>query len=329
MRNMRALFVLSLLAAWTGAFAQQPPQLLRYKFAAGQTDHYEIRATGKLPLSLNFGPEANFPTLILEPTINISLTVRQYCRDVSEDGAGFMEMTIPAMQSHFSVRFEGQPMDIFTSWENNRLKIFLNGQEQPLDENAQKLAQALGATYPYQITSTGQQIPAEETLELLAQLTQSAAFSGLDFSRLNALTSRLPEKPVAIGETWTVEDTLTSPQGHLAGRSRIKLVGYEEQNGVQAARIEGEGKFTMSGQASGTQSPMGVMFHISRLEMDIRFINFFDPEAGKIILSQADIAQDMLLMLTVPGMRLGQDVHLPATIEKGQIHLEMRLQPAE
>lgn len=327
-RNMRILFLFSLLMAWTKAFAQQP-LLLRYKFAAGQTDHYEIRATGKLPLSLNFGPEADFPNINLEPTINISLTIRQYCRNIEDDGAGVMEMTIPAMQSHFSVRFAEQPMDIFTSWENNRLKIFWNGQEQPLDENAQKLAQALAATYAYRLTPTGQQIPAEETLQLLAQLTQSAAFSGLDFSRLNALTSRLPEKPVVIGETWTGEDTLIGPQGHLAGRSQMKLVGYEEKNGVQAARIEGKGTFTMSGPLPGTQGPMGVMFHISRLEMDIHFVNFFDPEAGKIILSQADIAQDMLLMLTVPGMKQGQDLHLPATMEKGQIHLDMRLQSTE
>jgi hypothetical protein len=207
-----------------------------------------------------------------------------------------------------------------------RLTSTLNGQPQPLDENGQKLAQALAATFNYNIKPTGEQTPDADTIKLMNALYNTSAFTGLDLSRLSALTSRLPEEAVVPGATWQVEDEVSNQQGGISGKSELKFVGYEDLQGVRTARIEGQATMNMVGQMPGMGGPMGMTFNLTKLETNISFVNHFDPAKGLTPLSQANLAQNMIMMMRMGAMGGGQDINVPMTIENAQMTLETRKQ---
>jgi len=308
------------------AAAQEQPILLRYKFTAGQTNVYTARATGTLPVNLNPGPEAGIPAMGFDTTVEMSLTMQNACKAVNPDGAAQVETTIPAMTVRLGIAVAEQPMDIVMKWENGKLTNSVNGQEQPLDENGQKLAQALAATFKYTVKPTGEQTPDAETIKLMNALYNASSFTGLDLSRLSALTSRLPDEAVAPGAVWKVEDEQANAQGGLSGKSEIKFAGYEDLQGVRTARLEGQATMSMHGQTPGTGGPMGMSFNITKLETDIAFVNHFDPAKGVMPLSQANIAQNMIMLVSMGGLAGGQAVNLPVTIENAQMTMEMRQQ---
>jgi len=95
---------------------------------------------------------------------------------------------------------------------------------------------------------------------------------------------------------------------------------------VRTARIEGQATMSMSGQMPGMSGPMGMNFNITKMETNIAFVNHFDPAKGVMPLSQANLAQNMIMMLTMGGMGGGQAVNLPLTIENAQMTMEMRQQ---
>jgi hypothetical protein len=325
MKRMVVLTVI-LLAAVSLAAAQDQPVVLNYKFTAGQTDTYATRTTGTLPINMTPGPEAGIPAMGFDTTLDMQMTTQNTCKSVTPDGSGVVEMRIPAMTIRLSIAVAEQPMDIIMKWENGALTSTLNGQQQPLDENGQKLAQALAATLRYTIKPTGEQTPDAETIKLLNALYNASSFTGLDLSRLSALTSRLPAEAVTPGATWQVEDEQTNPHGTIGGKSQLKFTGFEDLDGVRTARIEGQATMSMSGQMPGMSGPMGMNFNITKMETNIAFVNHFDPAKGVMPLSQANLAQNMIMMLTMGGMGGGQAVNLPLTIENAQMTMEMRQQ---
>jgi len=308
------------------AMAQDQPILLRYKFVPGQTDTYALRATGTMPVNINPGPEAGIPAMGFDTTIELAMTMQNVCKALNPDGSGLVEMSIPTMTTRLAIDVAEQPMDIVMQWENGKLTSTLNGQVQPLDANGQKLAQALAATFRYNVKPTGEQTPDAETVKLMNALYNASSFTGLDLSRLSALTSRLPDAPVTPGATWTVQDDVSNPQGAMSGKSELKFVGYDDLEGVRTARIEGQATMSMSGQMPGMGGPMGMNFNITKLETNISFVNHFDPVKGLTPLSQANLAQNMIMMMSMGGMGGGQNITFPMTIENAQMTLETRKQ---
>ena len=325
MKRMLVLAVV-MLSVVALAAAQEQPVLLQYKFVPGQKDLYTVRMTGQMPVNINPGPETGIPAMSFDTTLDMSLTMQNLCKAVNPDGSGLVEMNITAMTMRMAIAVAEQPMDIIMKWENGQLTNTLNGQAQPLDENGQKLAQALAATFRYTVQPTGEQKPDEETIKLMNALYNASAFTGLDLSRLSALTSRLPAQPVAPGATWTVEDDVSNAQGGMSGRSQMKFTGYEDLGGVRTARIEGQATMSMHGQSPGMGGPMGMTFNLTKLETNISFVNHFDPVKGVVPVAQANLAQNMIMMLTMGGMGGGQDINLPVTIENAQMTLETRKQ---
>jgi len=308
------------------AVAQNEPVLLQYKFTPGQTVTYATKATGTMPVGINPGPETGIPAMNFDTTVDLSMTMRNVCKSVNPDGSGVVEMNIPEMAVRMAIAVAEQPMDILMEWKDGKLTNTLNGQAQPLDENGQKLAQALAATFRVTVKPTGEQTPDEATKQLMNTLYNASAFTGLDMSRLSALTSRLPAQPVAPGATWKVEEEASNAQGAISGKSELKFVGFEDLNGLRTARIEGTATMSMSGQQPGMQGPLGMSFNLTKLETNISFVNHFDPAAGVTQLSQANLAQNMIMLLTMAGMGGGQNINLPVTIENAQMTLEERKQ---
>lgn len=323
----RLLLVAVVLLAVAGlAAAQDAPVLLQYKLVPGRVDTFITRATGAMPVGINPGPEAGIPAMNFDTTIELVITMRNVCKVANPDGSGLVEMNIPAMLIKMGIAVAEQPMDIVMEWKDGKLTSSLNGQEQPLDDNGQNLAKALAATFRYNVKPTGEQLPDEATKKLMDTLYNASAFTGLDMSRLSALTSRLPATPVAPGATWQVEDEASNQQGSISGKSELKFTGYEDLDGVRTARIEGQATMAMSGQKPGMPGPMGMNFNLTKLETNISFVNHFDPVAGVCPVSQANVAQNMIMVMSMGGFGGGQDINLPVTIENAQMTMESRKQ---
>lgn len=324
---MKRLWLVGLLALIASvALAQDAPVLLQYKFEPGRVDLYDVKMTGVLPMMINPGPEAEIPMMAFDVNLDMSMTIRHVCRSVAADGSAQIEMTFPQMMTQTRIEVEGQPIDMVMRWENGQLTNTLNGQPQPLDENTQKMVEGLKATYSFTMKPNGEQVLDPQTTQLMNQLYQTNAFGGMDMSRLSALTSRLPDAPVAPGDTWEVADEVTSQQMTMSGQSQMKLAGYEDFEGKRVARIEGSATTAMNGQMDGGAGFMGASFNITKMEININFINRFDPAAGVMPLSMASAAQNMAMMLSMAGMGQGQAIHLPMSMDNGQFTMEMRLQ---
>jgi hypothetical protein len=318
--------VLVLIGLISVAAAQNEPLLLRYKFTAGQTDTFVMRGTGTLPLSLNPGPEAMIPAMGFDVTMDMELTTKQVCRSVAADGSGVVEVTFPAMTVRAGMQVGDQPVETVLKWENGVLSTTVNGEAQPEDDNTRKLSQTLAATLTMTVKPTGEQTPDADTVKAMNELYSATLFTGLDMSRLSALTSRLPEGAVSPGATWTVEDTARNEQCTMSGRSSFKFTGLEDCGGTRAARIEGQATMTMNGQTTGTGNlGMSFSYNLTGLEINVSFVNHLDPVRGVTVLSQANMVQNMAMIISLVGVMGAQPVHLPASIENGQLSFEVRL----
>jgi hypothetical protein len=326
MKRMIAAMVVAISVVALAA-AQDQPLLLRYKFTPGQTDTFVTHATGTLPVSINPGPEAQIPAMGFDVALDMRLTTKQVCRSVTADGSGLVEMTFPVLTVRTTMQVADQTVDTLLKWENGVLTNTMNGQEQPQDDNTRKLARALGATLRLTIKPTGEQILDADTVKLMNDLYSASLFTGLDMSRLSALTSRLPAEPVAPGATWSVEDVVTNDQCTISGRSNLTFVRMEDLVGTPAARIEGQATMTMHGQMPGAGN-MGMSFsyNLTGLEINLSFVNHLDPVRGVMPLSQANMAQNMAMVISMGGIAGAQVIHLPTTIENGQMSFEVRKQ---
>lgn len=315
------------LAAMSLAFAQEQPVLLQYKFAPGRADTYVVQGTGTLPVTIAPAPEGQIQGMGFDVVLEMSMTMKYVCKAVLPDGSAQVEMTFPAMDIRMSIPAGEQSMDMVTKWENGALTNTINGEAQPEDDNTRKLTQALAATLKMTIKPTGEQTPDPETVKLMSELYNSSAFSGMDMTRLSALTSRVPTEPVAPGATWKVKDEVNSEQMSFSGESQMKFTGYEDWQGVRTARIEGQATMSMNGEMPGAKAPMqGLSYNISKLEANISFVNHFDPVRGVMPLAQSNMAQNMIMMITMAGLTGNKPMHLPTTIENGQMTMETRLQ---
>ncbi len=329
MRTLGAMLLcMTLLSAGGGLWAQdEEPVLLQYKFIPDRTVEYETTGNGVMPMNLTLGPEAGNQTLAIDMTMDMRIGMKETCDEVLEDGNGKMLMALPLMVIQVNTAVADQAVDALVTWENNVLAVTVNGQPAPPDANVQKLEALLKDPIKLTMTPTGAAQLDPESLELLGQLN-SMPMGGFTYS-LNNLTGGFSEEPVKPGDTWEVTITGEQTNGTLEGAGQSKLVGFEEIEGIRCARIEGEAQLKALKPLANAGMGPGVKSEITAMDIAVTFVNYFDPEAGHMVLSTLDMTQNMSMMVTTGGQDAAQPVQLPATIENGQMHMEMRYQPAE
>ena len=323
--NTRLLFPLVCLLIASVALAQDDTYNLRYKFTPNETLDYQITMSGTIPMDLTPGPEAGIPAMGIDIAMDISMLTSQACKAVDDQGQGAVEVTYPSSTFRTSVQTGDQPVEMLMTWEKGVLTNTVNGQVQPADENARKLAQMLGTPIEMTILPNGKSTVDPETAKLLSTMMTASGGMTMDVSRLSALTNGLPDKPVKIGDTWGIQDSVAMGGATLAGTSNLKLAAIETFEGVRTARIEGEARLSITGQMPGS-SPMGIPVetNITRLDIAMTFVNHFDLDRGNLLLTSMNLCQNMAMMLSMGGQGAAQPVHIPATIENAQMTIEMR-----
>ncbi|NPV48687.1 MAG: hypothetical protein HPY69_17240 [Armatimonadetes bacterium] len=329
MRVMAVVAALVVLVMAGGVLWAQgeEPVLLQYKFVPGRTVNYEATGNGTMPMSLNTGPEAGNQTIAMHMAMDMRVGIKETCEEVLEDGKGKMLIALPLMITQVSTAVADQAVDALVTWENNRLAVTVNGQPVPGDQNTEQLTTLLKNPLKLIVTPTGAAKLDEETLQLLGDMANNP-LSGFSYS-LNSLTAGLSEQPVKTGDTWEVIITGEQTNGTLEGSATCKLTGFEEVEGLHCARIEGEAQMrslkALPNLSVGGQGDS----EISAMDLSIRFVNYFAPEAGHMVRSTMDMIQNMSMVVTVGGQGGAQAMRLPAKIENGQMHMEMRYKPAE
>jgi hypothetical protein len=285
-----------------------------------------MTSTGMIPMDLTPGPEAGIPAMAMDMALDMDMTMAQTVRGVAPDGSAQVEITYPAMTIRTTLQPGDQPMNVVMTWDKGVLATTVNGMAQPADENAKKMAQVLGAVLKMTVTPTGKSTPDPETTKLMADLMSASGGMSMDFSRLSALTSALPQQPVKVGDTWGIQDSGQMGGANLAGTSTFKLAALEDFEGTPTARIEGEARLSLSGQMAPS-APMGmpVQTNITRLDIAMRFVNHFDIAKGNMLLSTMNLSQNMAMVIST-GQIAGKQIHIPATIENAQMTIDVRRQ---
>jgi len=318
------LMVLLVVLTVTGVWAQEAPVTLRYKFVPGQTAALAMKGAGTMPMSITPGPEAGGANMAFDIIMDMNMDMMQKTASVDAEG-GHLENTMPTMTIRTTMQVMGQPTEVIVSWKDGAVSTTVNGQMQPLDENMKKMQQMLSQTLKMTMDPLGKTTPEPETAKAMASLFNPSGLGGVDFGKLGALTSALPEQPVKIGDTWEIKDEAKLGEATMAGTSTMKLAGFEVVEGRRMAKIEGQARLTAQGQMpGGAAMGMPVNVNVTSLDVAVAFLNHFDIEAGVVSLSEMNLCQNMQMMLTVPATMAGQEMHIPAAIENAQMTMETR-----
>jgi hypothetical protein len=326
--NRLLLVSLSVLLIAGGVVAQDEAVTLRYRFVPQQVISQEVSGTGTIPLTVAIGAATGMgEDLTVDLLMDLKLGLTYTCQTVEADGQALVTMQTPLMVVRTATNMGGQPVDSVITWEQGTLKLLVNGQPHPEDDNTRKLAALLGLAIPMKMDPVGHSQPTPEGQKALQGLGALANFSAVDLPQLSALTSRLPDQPVKVGDTWEVAAEDNKEGANLTGNSTFKLAGYEQYQGVRCARIEGQARLSGTGQSMPTPLGLPVQTHITRMDIALNFIHHFDPAAGQSVSTEINLAQTASMILTTGGP-MGP-MQLPAAIENAQIHLKIsRQQPA-
>lgn len=329
---MRVVLVMAALtAAVMGSgvlWAQdEEPVRLQYKFVPGRTTNYEVKGDAAMPVTITVGQQGENQTLTMDLTMDLRLDIKETCEQVLENGDGKLLMALPLMIIQVSTAVANQAVEALVTWENNVLAVTVNGQTMPRDPNTESLVTLLSNPFKLTVTPTGAAKLDEETLQLLGEMVNNP-LGGFSYS-LNSLTGGLSEAAVKTGDTWEVTITGEQTHGTLEGAATCQLAGFEEIEGIRCARIEGEAQVRSLKPLPNLSVGGPGQGEITALDLQVTFVNYFDPEVGHMVLSTMDMTQDVSMVVTVGGQGGAQAMELPATIQDGQMHLEMRYKPAK
>jgi hypothetical protein len=324
MKTVRWVLILLALASVSAALADQAV-LLRYKFVSGRVTDCDVVANGLIPMAIKPGPEAGFPALAFNISLDMRMTTRQTCEAVEESGAGVVLSTTPYLLTHSTFQLNDQAsVDSTMLWDKGKLDIRLNGASQPPDANAERMAKAFALVIRSTVSPTGEAKLDPESTKGVAEMLGGQGVAMPDLSQLSVLTSSLPERAVTPGATWSRQVDIEVSGMHLAGAGQFKFAGLEDVGGTTCARIEGETKCAAVGPMTMVMpvAGAGVQVNGTRLELTISSTTFLDLQAGSVLKQFVDMTEDLEMVILVGEG--DKRLQIPATIENAQMHVEIQ-----
>lgn len=332
---MRRVLLLTTVAALmaclcaTALAADDQAVLLRYKFAPDQEITQSIKGTGTIPMVIDLpegqGEQAGGQQTI-ETAIEMDMEMVQKCDKVLEDGAGHLTMTVPVMINETTTKIGEKSTFSVMSWEDGEFVLTADGKQVDAPQVEQMMS-AFANGYKVTMKPNGEVKMDEETQDELSGLLKLSGLGGVDFTKLSAVSSRLPDAPVKPGDTWKNELKVPVGEAEIALATEMKYVGMEEVNKVPCARLEGKVSMSTTGELpAGKQAATPVEMKIEAMAIDMDVVSFFDPAAGFVRKSTIEMTQNMDITIKAPAGPNNAVTDLPAVIEDGKMHIEVEAQ---
>jgi len=132
----------------------------------------------------------------------------------------------------------------------------------------------------------------------------------------------LPPHPVAIGESWTLDERLDVPMfGGVQTKTTCTLVAVEERKGKRCAKIGVVGTMK-STETQPVSKPRGFMPSMRIRKSDMQGFEWFDIEAGQFL--EMDMDQTMEMTMGLPGPPGGGEPS--ASQPTSRMSIEQRMQ---
>lgn len=297
-RTVRWASAVALVVVLVAASRSPGQKLLRYKFSAGQTHRYAV--TQKMVQTVST------PERTVKITLSQTMDTSQKTEEVDAEGAASVTQTVERVR-----------MDL--ELPQGRKVHYDSAAKEPPEEAAKLYAKAVGAMVNrpirMQLTPLGETRKATlppEALDELRKATGPAAEIAAP-ENLSQLTNLavLPEKPVAVGDTWKHQAAITNPVfGKLVIQTSYRYEGEEARQGRTLDKISST--MTLKFAEKGALATMNIKAQEGQGTI------FFDSALGRIVASANTTRLKMATAL--PGLTLEQDMEMTT---------EVKLQPAE
>ncbi len=283
---MRAslLFLLLLLCLGSVAYADEPVTLA-FKFAEGSQISYDMALSGAGRLT---APGAAAMPLLLQGT----MTLTQCPSKVDADGAAVLDTLMS--RADFTVSI-GDKKARFT-YADGAFHWYLNGQEKTPPQA--DLSKAPLFSSPVQITMkpdgtvTAIGFADAKVMDALRKLIPNL---GESLSTPSSV-SMFPDKPVAVGESWTQDGSLPAAGGFTGTyTSRSTLESLDASGGMTLAKLSGLTEVKLHSAPQTLPAPGGQQFSFSLPEMKEAVVSteFFNVGAGRMVRGDYDLQFSM------------------------------------
>ena len=327
---MMGVLVLALAAG--SVFAQGDAVLLRYKFTAGQQFKSIETVRGTLPVQAHVkmpeGAAEGGGDVAVQVVLDTSTVKLMSVREVDADGVATCAVKIDYMVADTKTTQGEQEMLHRVEFKDGKLTSTGGGpQDQMTPEKQEQLEKLLNTEFILKMDPLGSTEPIGTDFEKVYSELMGSSLGGMDMRKLSRLTTGLPEKPVAVGESWEV--VLPAEEGAGAeGRLNATLAEIVDEGGHRVARINSTSYIKMEnlgadnpenqaeGQPAqeGQQQPQegepsltaGMLMKIPSMDMTMAFQTAFDIDEGRALRVNGEMTLNMDQEMTIDlGAMLG------------------------
>lgn len=289
---------------------------LRYRWVKGEEMRY--RTTLQTDMLMSGVPGMG--------DLNVAMTLVQVNKlvveDLAADGTATVRNTYESIKMTMSIPMMGE-----VTYDSAAPAA--SGGNPMTDTLGKSVGALVGETFTLAVAPTGKVLKIDGLARLIEKTKAGAAGSGaaLGLGNMDTLVSedsqrssieqsfaQLPEKPVAVGETWKNEFKITSPLGLQTASVVYTLKSQGAVAGSTVAHVTTTGGIKASGEA-GAMGPMTVTMGDGTSQGEMHF----DVKLGRVRKSIGTLTQPLSMRMSAPD---GTDLSLQA-VQKTTTTMEL------
>lgn len=325
MKRSVLMGVLVLVLAAGSVFAQGDAVLLRYKFTAGQQFKSIEAVSGTVPVVAHVkmpeGATEGGGDVAVQVEVDTTTVRLISVREVDAEGVATCAVKIDYMVADTKTTQGEQTVPHRVEFKDGKLTSTGGGpQDQMTPEKQEQLEELLNTEFIIKMDPLGASEPVGPDFEKVYSQLMGSSLGAMDMRKLSRITAGLPEKPVAVGESWEI--VLPAEEGAGAeGRLNATLAEIVDEGGHRVAKISSTSQMRMedlgtedaADQAGeqpaqeGQQPPQegeaglttGMSMKIPFMEMTMAFQTAFDIDEGRALRVNGEIALDMDQEMTI------------------------------
>jgi len=310
-RGVRAALVLIVGLFLMAPAAASAQKVLRWKLAKGEK--YKVAVAQDLSMNMTmFGKP-------IKMTTDMDIEIRWTVNDVNDKGVASINQKIERVVMAMDAPNVG------------KIKYDSASEDEP-EGMAKQIAKGIrplvGIEFVQQMNALGEVLSVKLTDKAAAALKESGAGDPLkqmlEEGGLNQMAGHagtvVPEKAVAVGDTWTKSTELTLPQGKFKAEAVYTYEGTEQREGKTLDKIGVAMKMKIGedGTLKIKAGPGGGETTLTVKDQKHTGAMYFDSAAGRFV--ETNIKQEMTFQTSVGEMKFDQNVvsNTKMTIEPEQ-----------